>query len=109
MKVSIIYIQDGHETIDDSISRFAFCLECNREIFLCDLIINDMKRIYKKLFKSKKPSLGSILGPGSATLTSTLITNTTDVVPSIPASDTTASAHVTAGVSVSVQLRPPHL
>ena len=76
-------------------------------------IFNDMKGIYKKLFKSKKPSLGSVHGPGPATSTSTLITNTTDLrlKPSIPASDSdaTASAEVAAGVSVSVQLRPSHL
>jgi hypothetical protein len=72
--------------------------------FSLTLIIDDMKRIYKKVFKStgKKPSLGSIHGPGPATSTSTLITSSTDLMPSIPASDATASAQVTAGVSVSV-------
>ena len=77
-----------------------------------DLIINDMKRLYRKVFKSKKPSLGSIHEPGTATLTSTIITSTTDLMPSIPASDataTSASAQVTAGLSVSVQLHPSHL
>ena len=71
------------------------------------LIIIDMKRIYGKVFKSKKASLGSIHGPGPATSTSTLITSTTGLLPSesIPASDATASAQVTAGISVSVQLR----
>jgi hypothetical protein len=68
-----------------------------------------MKRSHEKAFKSKIPSLGSIHGPGPATSTSTLITSTTDLMPSIPASDATASAQVTAGVSVSVQLRPSHL
>ena len=74
-----------------------------------------MKRIYKKVFESKKPSLASNHGPGPATSTSTLITSTTDLVPSIPACDATASAQleaqleVTAGVSVSVQLLPSHL
>ena len=70
-----------------------------------------MKRIYKKVFKSKKPSLGSIHGPGPATSTSTVITSTTDLMPLIPAcdSDATVSAQVSAGVSVSVQLRPSHL
>jgi hypothetical protein len=77
--------------------------------FSLTLIINDMKRIYKKFFKSKKPSLGSIHGPGPATSASTLITSTADFMPPIPASDATASAQVTAGVSVSVQLRPSHL
>ena len=74
------------------------------------LTINEMKRLYKKVFKSKKPSLGSH-GHGPATSTLTLITNTTDLMPSIHASDVTAShgAQVTAGVSVSVQLRPSHV
>ena len=67
----------------------------NRETFLFDY----MKRIYNKVFKSKKPSLGSIQGPGGATSTSTF----NDLMSSIPASDATASAQVTAGVSVSVQ------
>jgi hypothetical protein len=69
-----------------------------------------MKRIYKKVFKSKKPSMGSIHGPGPATSTSTLITST-DLMPSVPAtsSDATASAQVSAGVSVSIQLRASHL
>jgi hypothetical protein len=72
---------------------------------LLTLIIDDMKRIFKKVFKSKKLSLRSIHGPGPATSTSTPITSSTDLMPSIPA----ASAQVTAGVSVSVQLRPLHL
>ena len=63
-----------------------------------------MKRIYRKIFKSKKPSLGSNHGPGpvASTLTSTLITSTTDLIPSVPVCDTIASTQVTAGVSVSV-------
>src|SRR6266446_5860461 len=77
--------------------------------FSFTLIINDMKRKHssEKDFKSKKPSLISTHGPGSATLT-TLITSTTDLIPSISTtgSDATTSALVTAGVSVSVQLRP---
>ena len=65
-----------------------------------------MKRIVKKVFKSKNLSLGSIHGPGPATSTSTHITSTTDLMPSISTtSDETANALVTAGVSVSVQLR----
>ena len=72
------------------------------------LIINDMKRIYRKVFGSKKSFLGSIRGPGPATSTSTLITSNTDLIRSIPASDAAASTQVT-GVSVSVQLRPSHL
>ena len=68
-----------------------------------------MKRIYKKVFKSKKPSLGSMHRTAPATSTSTLITSSTDIMPSIPASDATASAQVAAGVSVSVQLRQSHL
>ena len=77
--------------------------------FSLTLITNDMKRIYKKVFKSKIPPLGSIHGPGPATSTSTLITSTTDLMPSIPASDATASVQVTAGVTVSVQLHQSHL
>ena len=69
-----------------------------------------MKRFYKKVFKSKKPSLGSLHGSGPAT--STLITSSTDLIPSesIHASDTTASTQVqvTDG-AVSVQPRPLHL
>ena len=67
-----------------------------------------MKRIFKKVFKSKEPSLGSIQGPGPAISTSTLITSTTDFMPSVQVhgSDATARAQVTAGVSVSVQLGP---
>ena len=64
-----------------------------------------MKRIYKTVFKSKKPSLGSIRGSGLATSTSTSA-GTSDLMPSIPVfdseSDGTASAQVTAGVSVTV-------
>ena len=57
--------------------------------------INDMKpTFYKKFFKSKKRSLGSKHRPGPAT----------------SASDATArGGQVTAGVSVSVQLRTSHL
>ena len=64
--------------------------------FSLTLIINDMKRIYQKVYKSKKPSLGSKLAPGPATSELTLITSTTDLMPFIPAttytSDTTTSA-----------------
>ena len=71
-----------------------------------------MKRFYKKVIKSKKPPLVSIHGYGPATLTSTLITSSTDLH-SHP-SDESASAQVIASVSVSVQrfqlrLRPSHL
>ena len=75
------------------------------------LIINDMKRFFSKISKSKKPSLGSIHVHGQVTSISTLLTST-DLMPSIPASDATASAQVTAGVSrvsVSVQFRSSHL
>ena len=76
------------------------------------LIINDMKRILKKAFKSKKSSRGTIHGLGPATSTSTSI-GPTDLMLSIPActseTDGTTSAQVAAGVSVSVQLRPSHL
>ena len=73
-----------------------------------DSTIIDMKRFYKKVFKSNKPSLGSIhrSGPTTQASTSTLITSTADLLPSVPTSDVTASAQVTAGVSVSVQLCP---
>ena len=52
------------------------------------LIINDMKRLYKRVLNSKKPSpsLGSIHGPGQATFASTS-TGTIDPMPSILASD----------------------
>ena len=66
-----------------------------------------MKRIYRKLFKSKKPSLGSIHGQGPAASTSTN-TGTPDLMPFIPQaqaacdSDGIASAQVTAGLSVRV-------
>ena len=76
--------------------------------FSLTLIINDMKRIYENVSKSKEPSLGSIHGPRPATSTSTLITSTTDLIPSIP-SDATANAQVAAGVTVSVQLAQSHL
>ena len=92
---------------------------CNRLIFLFHFSLfiikltstTHMKRIFKKVFKSKEPSLGSIHGPGSPTPTSTLTTSTIDLIPSIPArySDAAPSAQVTAGVSVSVQLCPSHL
>ena len=78
------------------------------------MTINDMKRILKKVFKSKKPSLGSIHGLGPAISTSTR-TGATDLMLSIPAcddeSDTSGatSAQVGAGISVSVQLRSSHL
>ena len=77
----------------------------NRVFFLFTSIINDMKRIYGKIFKSKKPSLGSLHGPGPQAAASTLTsTGTTDFMPSIPSfdSDGTASAQVTAGLSVRV-------
>ena len=76
-------------------------------------IINDMKRVLKKVFNSKKPSLGTMHdGLGPATLTSTS-TGPTDLMLSIPAcdseSDRATSAQVTAVVSVRVQLHPSHL
>ena len=71
-----------------------------------------MKRALKKVFKSKKPSLGTIDGLGPVTSTSTS-TDPTDLLQSSPAfyseSDGTTRAHVAAGVSVSVQLRLSHL
>jgi hypothetical protein len=78
--------------------------------FSLTFIVNDMKRIYKKVFNSKKPSLGPIRGPGIATSTSTLITSAADLIRPAPASscDSDASAKVTADFNVSVQLRPYH-
>ena len=77
---------------------------------MCSSDLNGMKHIYKKVFKSKRPSLGSTHGPGPATSTSTstLLTRAADTIPSIPVQvgDMTASAQVTAGISVSFQLRP---
>lgn len=59
----------------------------------------------KKVSKSKKPSRGLMHGPGLAASPSTS-TGTTNLMPSIPACDSesvgTASAHVIAGVGVSV-------
>ena len=82
---------------------------CNRETFLFHF--NDMKRSLKKLFKSKKPSPGTIHGLGPATSTSTSA-GPTDLMLSIPAcdfeSDGTTRAQVAAGVSVRVQLHPSH-
>ena len=46
---------------------------------------------YEEVFKSKRWSLG---GAKPATLTLTLITSTTDIMPPISASDVTASAQV---------------
>ena len=82
-------------------------LLCNRAIFSLTLII-DMKRkgIYENDSKSKKPSLGEIHGPGVASSTST---STTDLMPSIHVNEATASAQVTAALSVSIQLRSSHL
>ena len=69
---------------------------CNREIFLLQYEALSQK------IQVKKPPVGSIHGPGTLTSTST-----TDLMPSIP--NTTASAQVSAGVSVSVQLCPSRL
>ena len=70
--------------------------------------INDMKRILKKVFESKKPSLSSIHGLGPATSTSTSA-DATDLMLSIPACDADGTANAQVGVNVSVQLRPSHL
>ena len=71
-----------------------------------------MKRVLKKVFKPKKPSPGSIHGPGPATSTSTS-TGATDLMLSIPAcdseTDATISTQVAASISVSAQLRHSHL
>ena len=69
-------------------------------------IINDMKRALKKVFKSKKPSLGTKDGLGPAT-------GPTDLMQSSPAFyselDGTKSRQVAPGVSVSIQLHTSHL
>ena len=78
---------------------------CNRAFFLFNTVINDMKRFYRKVFNSKKPSLGSLHAPGPLTAASTSTSSgTTGLMLSIPSfdSDGTASAQVAAGVSVRV-------
>ena len=84
-----------------STTRRTYVIECS---FSSTLIIYDMKRMFKKIFKSKKSSLGSLhgRGPAASTSISTGTTGITDLMLSIPAcdSDGTASAQVTAGVSV---------
>jgi hypothetical protein len=65
-----------------------------------------MKRFYKKVFKSKKPSLVSIHASGHrpVTSTSTLITDLMQFIPAAgDGSTSTASAQVITGISVSVQ------
>ena len=67
-----------------------------------------MKRTSKKkVFKSKKPSRGSMRGPAPAASAS----KSTDTMPSIPAcdSDGTTSTQDAGGVSVSVQFHLLHL
>ena len=87
-------------------------LLCNRVFFLFHCHFDNMMRIYKRLFKSKKPSLDSIHVSGPATFASTN-TGTTDPMPSILAcdseSDETRSAQVAAGASVRIQPRPLYL
>ena len=89
--------------MEDVGSLRAYVIE--RSFSLTSIII-DMKRLYNRVFKTKKLSLGSMHGPDPATSTSTFIRSlsATDIMSSIPGSDAIASAHVTAGVSVSVQL-----
>ena len=77
------------------------------------MIVADMKRVYKKLFEFKKPSLGSIHGPAPETSTS-ISTGTTVLMPSTPGPacdlDATSSAQFTVEVTtVSVQLSLSHL
>ena len=78
-----------------------YVIECSFSFTFNLNIIYDMKRMFKKVFKSKNPSLGSIHGRGPASSTSTS-TGTTDLMASIPAFDAnvTASAQITAGDSV---------
>ena len=81
--------------------------------FAVTLLINDMKRKHssEKDSKSKKPSLGLIHGPGPVNSSSTLITSTSDLMPSIPAGDSVSGATASSQVSVNVsdQLCPSHL
>ena len=95
--------------MDPTAQRTTYVIERPFSLPSFTLIINDMKRFYKKVFNSKKPSPGSIHGSGPATSTSTS-TGTADLMPSIPAcdSDGTTSAQVAAGVRVSVQLLFSH-
>ena len=82
----------------------------NRGIFsLSSLLINnDMKRIYKKVFKSKKQSLGPIHGPAMPAISTSASAVATDhLMLSIPACESeTTSAQAAAGVSVGVQVCP---
>jgi hypothetical protein len=55
-------------------------MRAKKAIYLFNRETSIMKRIYKKIFKSKKPSLGSKHGPGPATSTSTS-TKATDLRP----------------------------
>ena len=87
-----------------------YVIKCSLS-FTFTLIINDMKRFYRKIIKSKKPSLGSLHGPGPLAPASTSTsTGTTVLMPSIPSfdSDGTASVQVAAGVSVRLA-SPSHL
>ena len=92
------------EDIDHAILRHLNSTYVIEKPFSFTSIINAMKRILKKVFRSKKPSLRTIhgLGPATSTLTST---GPTDLMLSIPACDSESiSAQGAAGVSVSVQL-----
>ena len=106
--VRSLRVSDSVATIapHGKVNVFGFTYVIEITLTLTRTII-DMKRFYKKVFRSKRPSLGSIHRPDEpATSTSTLITGTADLMPSIPTSDATATTQVTAGVIVSVQLRP---
>ncbi|KAF8811251.1 hypothetical protein BYT27DRAFT_6460832 [Phlegmacium glaucopus] len=71
-----------------------------------------MKRIFKKIVKSKKSSLtiNDALGSSSEPATSTSTIKTSTTMLSVPANAAVASAQVIqlAGVTVSVQLHSSH-
>ena len=89
--------------IDHAILRHLKSTYVIEKPFSFTSIINDMKRIYSKIFKSNKPSLGSLHGPGPLTAPSTLTSSGTTglgLMPSIPSFDSDGTA--SAGVSVRV-------
>ena len=76
----------------------------NQDILLSDLDMKDFKD-FKKVLKSKKPSL-AIHGPVPATSTSALIISTADPIPSISASGATEEViHQATGLSVGLQVQ----
>ena len=102
--ILIVFTTTGSEVVFDLIApNSAYVIERSFTFTFTLLIINDMKRIYGKIFKSKKPSLGSLHGPGPLTAPSTLTSSGTTglgLMPSIPSFDSDGTA--SAGVSVRV-------